>query len=131
MRTEIQKPNHSENAEMEKMENRRTVSPAVDIFENEKEILMVVDLPGVAEKNVEVHFEKQSLRISGKVDPVPDNWRRTMREYTPTDFERSFKLPNGLEVGKFQAEYGNGVLTLHLPKSSEHQPHRVKITSKK
>lgn len=131
MRTELQETRNPEVKDVEKMENRRTVIPAVDIFENDREIWMVVDLPGVSEKDVDVHFEKQALRISGRVKPVESSWRRTLREYAPTDYERSFKLPSGLDVSKFTAEYENGVLTLHLPKSEEHQPHKVPINIRK
>jgi len=131
MRNEMQETRNPEVNEVEKMENRRTATPAVDIHENAKEIWMVVDLPGVSEQDVEVHFEKQEIRIAGKVPPPDKAWRRTLREYTPTDFERSFKLPSGLDVAKFSAEFDNGVLTLHLPKSAEHQPHKVAINTKK
>lgn len=131
MRTELQENRNVETKDVEKMENRRTVIPAVDIFENDNEIWMVVDLPGVNEKDVEVHFEKQTLRISGRVKPVDSSWRRTLREYVPTDFERSFKLPSGLDVSKFSADYENGVLTLHLPKSEDHQPHKIQINAHK
>lgn len=131
MRTELQKNQNVETKDVEKMENRRTVIPAVDIFENDNEIWMVADLPGVNEKDVEVHFEKQTLRISGRVKPVDSSWRRMLREYVPTDFERSFKLPSGLDVSKFSADYENGVLTLHLPKSEDHRPHMIQINAHK
>jgi HSP20 family molecular chaperone IbpA len=131
MRNEMQETRNPEGQEVEKMENRRTVIPAADIFENASEIWMQVDMPGVDEKDVEVHFEKQAIRIAGKVAPPNKEWRRTLREYAPTDFERSFRLPSGLDVGRFTAEFDNGVLTLHLPKSAEHQPHKVTINAKK
>jgi HSP20 family molecular chaperone IbpA len=131
MRTELQENRNSETKDVEKMENHRTVIPAVDIFENDHEIWMIADLPGVREKDIEVHFEKQTLRISGRVKPVDASWRRTLREYVPTDFERTFKLPSGLDVSKFSADYENGVLTLHLPKSEEHQPHKIQINARK
>jgi len=130
MRNEMQETRKTENQEVEKIENRRTVIPAVDIYENARELWMEVDLPGVREQDVEVNFEKQAIRIAGKVAPVPEGWRRTLREYAPTDYERSFKLPSGLDVAKFHAEFENGVLTLHLPKSAEHQPHKVVINKK-
>ncbi len=131
MRKDMQETRNPEVNQVEKMENRRTVIPAVDILENPREICMVVDLPGVSENDVEVHFEKQTLRIAGKVEPVNPAWRRTLREYAPTDFERSFKLPAGLDVSKFIADFDNGVLTLHLPKSAEHQPQKIAINTKK
>ncbi|MBU1244184.1 Hsp20/alpha crystallin family protein [Myxococcota bacterium] len=131
MRNQMQENKNPEVNQVEKMENRRTVIPAADIFENPREIWMLVDMPGVAEKDVEVHFEKQAIRIAGKIVPPDKDWRRTLREYSPTDFERSFKLPSGLDVAKFTAEFDNGVLTLHLPKSAEHQPHKVAINTKK
>ncbi len=131
MRTEMQETRKTENQEVEKIENRRTVIPAVDIYENARELWMEVDLPGVREQDVEVNFEKQAIRIAGKVGQPPEGWRRTLREYAPMDYERSFRLPSGLDVAKFHAEFENGVLTLHLPKSAEHQPHKVAINAKK
>jgi len=131
MRKEMQETRNPEVNQVEKMENRRTVTPAADIFENAREIWMLVDMPGVGEKDVEVHFEKQTLRIAGKVEAPNKDWRRTLREYSPTDFERSFKLPAGLDVGRFSADFDNGVLTLHLPKSAEHQPQKIAINTKK
>jgi HSP20 family molecular chaperone IbpA len=114
----------------EGISDRPEVSPLVDIYENEEEVLLVADFPGVDKDNIDIHFEKNELSISGKAfSGIQDNWNQTMREFVPADFHRSFRLARGIDVEKISAEYNNGVLKLHLPKSEALKPRQIEIQS--
>jgi HSP20 family protein len=104
----------------------RTVTPRVDIHETDREVVLQVDLPGVAVNDVDVRFEDGELHIRGKVGE-PRGGEALAREFAPTDFYRSFRLHEHLSTTEIEAELKNGVLTVHLPKHVKDQPRRVTV----
>ena len=107
-----------------------TWAPPVDIYETENELVLKADLPDLQEKDIDVRVENNSLTIRGErkleKDVNEDNYLRVERAYGP--FMRSFSLPNTVSTESVRAEYGNGVLTLHLAKREESKPKQIKIT---
>lgn len=105
-------------------------APAVDIFENEKELVLKADLPDLEEKDIDVRIESNMLTLSGErkyeKDVKEDNYLRVERAYGA--FSRSFSLPNTVNTEGIKAEYKNGVLTVRLPKREEARPKQVKVT---
>jgi len=104
----------------------RTVTPLVDIHETDRELLLFVDMPGVAANDVDVRYEDGELHIRGKVGEF-DSGEALAREFAPADFYRSFRLHEHLSTTEIEAEYKNGVLTVHLPKQAMHQPRQVTV----
>jgi HSP20 family protein len=106
-----------------------TWARAVDICETEDELLVKADLPGMDEKDIDIRIESNTLTIRGERtfanDVSRDNYLRLERAYGP--FTRSFSLPNTVNVDAIHAEYGNGVLTVHMAKHEESKPKQVKI----
>src|ERR1700755_1488697 len=105
-------------------------APAVDIHENEHELVVKADLPGVEAKDLDIRVEKNILTIRGKrrlEDKVnEDNSLRVERAYG--SFSRSFSLANTVNADGIKADYQNGVLTLNVPKREEAKPKQIKVT---
>jgi HSP20 family protein len=115
-----------EDRTLENVQARPAVAPRVDVFENKDELLLVADMPGVSEHNLDIHLEKEQLTISGRCD---DETAATVmqREWRGADFRRSFVIPSGIDSGKVSAELKDGVLWLHLPKSERLKPRRIEV----
>ncbi|HXL02001.1 MAG TPA: Hsp20/alpha crystallin family protein [Candidatus Atribacteria bacterium] len=101
--------------------------PPVDVKEEEEEFVLFVDLPGVDEKAVEITVVGDQLTIKGerKAPEEGENFLRQERVFGP--FHRSFLLRMPVEVDKVSATYKNGVLEIHLPKSSAAKPRKVSV----
>jgi HSP20 family protein len=104
-------------------------APAVDILENEKELVLKADLPDLEEKDIDVRIENNMLTVSGErkygKDVKEENYLRVERAYGA--FSRSFSLPNTVNTEAIKAEYKNGVLTVRMPKREEARPKQVKV----
>ena len=107
-----------------------TWAPPVDIYETENELVIKADLPDVQDKDIDVRVENNTLTIRGErkfeQNVNEDNYLRIERSYG--SFMRSFSLPNTVSSENIQAEYRNGVLTLHMTKLEESKPKQVKIS---
>jgi HSP20 family protein len=109
--------------------NLTTWAPAVDIYENEHELVVKADLPDVDSKDLDIRVENNILSIRGerkfekKVNE--DNYLRVERAYG--SFSRSFSLANTVNPDGIKADYQNGVLTLNIPKREEAKPKQIKV----
>ena len=110
-------------------------SPAVDVRESEKELRLEVELPGINPEEVEVTAENGVLTIRGdkkterKEGDEESRYHVVERSYGT--FMRSFQLPQGLDESKIEADYNNGILAIHLPKTALPQPRKIQIASSK
>jgi HSP20 family protein len=104
-------------------------SPTVDIFDKGGEVVIHADLPGMKKEDIDVRVENNLLTIRGKKERKEEvkeeGYFRTERTFGA--FSRSFSLPNTVEVGKIQADYKDGVLTLRLPKAEEAKPRQIEV----
>jgi HSP20 family protein len=104
-------------------------APAVDIYENEHELVVKADLPDIDPKDLDIRVENNILTIRGerkfekKVNE--DNYLRVERAYGA--FSRSFALANTVNPDGIKADYQNGVLTLVIPKREEAKPKQIKV----
>jgi HSP20 family protein len=105
-------------------------APAVDIYENEQELVVKADLPEVEAKDLDIRVENNILTIRGerrfekKVNE--DQYLRVERAYG--SFSRSFSLANTVNADGIKADYQNGVLTLNIPKREEAKPKQIKVS---
>ena len=113
----------------ERVSRRATVSPPVDIFENNDEVLVVADIPGAGPDGLNVHFDKDQLVIEATTTPGHEDHSPLFREFGDLDYRRVFELAPGIDVENVKAELKNGVLSIHLPKSAATKPRRIQITS--
>ena len=97
----------------------RTWSPAVDVYEDDKSIVVKADLPDVDEKDIDIHVEDGMLTVKGErkfeKETKDKNFHRVERSYG--SFSRSFALPEGVEQDKISAAYNKGVLEVTVPKT--------------
>jgi HSP20 family protein len=101
------------------------VKPPVDIYENEEEILLVADFPGVDPANVDVRLEAGQLDMEGKQVPPKEQ----AEQLAPVLFARSFRVPDTIDPASVTAELKAGVLTVHLRKSEQAKPKRIRVAA--
>jgi HSP20 family protein len=109
--------------------NLTTWAPAVDIYENEHELIVKADLPDIDPKELDIRVENNILTIRGErkfeKHVNEDNYLRVERAYG--SFSRSFSLANTVNPEGIKADYQNGVLTLNIPKREEAKPKQIKV----
>lgn len=104
--------------------------PAVDILENERELVVLADMPGVETKNIDVDLRDNQLTIIGRVDPVEsDKETHLYKEFEWGDYYRQFALSNVIDQTKISATMEDGVLRLTLPKVEKAKPQKIKVTA--
>jgi HSP20 family protein len=108
-------------------------APAVDIYEQNGNIVLKAELPGVDPKDVEVRLENNVLTLSGERrfdnEVKRESYHRIERAYG--SFTRSFTLPSVVDQEKIKAEYKDGVLRVTLPKKEEARPKQISISVSK
>jgi HSP20 family protein len=104
-------------------------SPLVDITEDEKEYLIKAELPDMKKEDVRLTVENEVLAISGErtfeKEEKGKKYHRTERAYG--SFVRNFSLPEDADGSKVSADYKDGVLHVHLPKSQKAKPKAIEI----
>lgn len=115
----------AQNGQTEKIEQRPPVAPNVDVFENENELLVVADMPGVSSDRMSIHFDKGRLTIEGKREAP--KWAPRLAEAESVDFRRTFLVPQGIDAEHISAELSAGVLQVHLPKHASVKPRRIEV----
>jgi len=107
-----------------------TWAPAVDIFEQDGNIVLKAELPGVDTKDVDVRVENNTLTLRGERkfdnEVKKENYHRVERAYG--SFSRSFTLPTVVDTDKIRAEFKDGVLRVMLPKKEEARPKQIAIS---
>ncbi len=107
----------------------RNFSPAVDISENDNEILVKAELPGIDQKDIEVSLLGDVLTIKGEKreekEEKGENVHRIERSYG--SFSRSFNLPCEVKIDAVEAKFKDGVLSLKLPKTETSKKKSIKI----
>jgi HSP20 family protein len=101
-------------------------TPRVDIWENEKELTLIADIPGVEPAGLEVDLRDNTLTIIGKVEPEEDH-QYIVREFGVGNYYRQFTLSEVIDQDKIAAGVKNGVLTLTLPKVEKAKPRRIQV----
>lgn len=114
--------------EMEVVKDRQApvIAPVVDIYENDKEILLHADMPGVTKEQVNVNVDNGKLSITGtrSFDKVgAAQWE----EFGNLQYRRTFSVPQSINVNGVNAVLRDGVLELHLPKSEAAEPRQIQI----
>jgi HSP20 family protein len=104
--------------------------PAVDILENQNEIMILADMPGVDGKDVDIDLREDVLSIRGAVSPVEDEKEVSVyREYNWGDYFRQFTLTEVIDQEKISAKMDDGVLRLTLPKKERVKPKKIQISA--
>ncbi|MBU1194382.1 MAG: Hsp20/alpha crystallin family protein [Proteobacteria bacterium] len=115
-----------QDAAVEKTRALISATPAVDIYENDNEILLHADMPGVAKEDVSVNIDNGTLSLSG-IRRFDSKGVFAWEEFSDVEYIRSFSVPQTIDVEKVKAELKDGVLKLHLPKSEAAKPRMIEI----
>ena len=110
----------------ERVKQRLTAAPRVDVYENANELLIVADVPGATKETVNVQLDKGQLTIEATRGPVPEG-SPLVEEYRLADYTRVFAIPLGIDASKIDAQLSSGVLRLRLPKSEALKPRRIDV----
>lgn len=104
-------------------------APAVDVYEDEHNVTLKIEVPGIEEKDIDVRIENNTLTVRGErkfeKDEKEENYLRVERQYG--SFTRTFTLPNTVETENVSANYDKGVLRIKLAKRAEAKPKQIKV----
>jgi HSP20 family protein len=102
--------------------------PSADIYETEEALAVVMEMPGVEKKDLDVGLENDVLRVDGRIDFTKyKDMEPVYAEYNVGHYARSFALSNTIDQEKIAANFEDGVLTLTLPKAKHAQPRKIAI----
>ena len=101
--------------------------PHVEVVDNDKDVRISAELPGLEDKDVEVLIGEGVLTIRGEKKSAIEDKERAFSERTYGRFERRIPLAWEVEEDKIEASFKNGVLTVTLPKSAESRPEVKRI----
>src|SRR5712675_890512 len=104
-------------------------APAVDVYEDEHNITLKIEVPGIDEKDIDVRIENNTLTVHGErkieKEEKEENYRRVERQYG--SFTRTFTLPATVDAEQVEANYDKGVLKIKLAKKAEAKPKQIKV----
>ena len=104
-------------------------TPAVDIYEDAKKVVLKLEVPGIEEKDLDIRVEHHTLTVKGErkfeAEEKQQNFHRIERRYG--SFFRAFALPTSVDTENVAASYNAGVLRLELSKKLEAQPRQIKV----
>jgi len=102
-------------------------TPAVDIYETEQELVVLVDMPGAGVDDVDIDLKDDTLSVIGKLaDEVVDG-QALLNEYRTGNYYRSFRLAEAVDQSQISASLADGVLKIVLPKAARAVPRRIPI----
>ncbi len=112
----------------ERTRARRVYAPRTDIFETEQALVLLADMPGVLQDDLDITLERRELTIRGRTaDAGPEGYSPVYREYEGGDYERTFVLSEEIDAEKIEARLKDGVLRLTLPKAGPAQAKRIQV----
>ena len=111
----------------------RGKAPAIDVVDTDKAYEITAELPGMNESDIDVKFSDGTLTIKGEKRDEKEEKKKGyyLSERRYGSFQRSFGVPDGVDVDKIEANFKNGVLTVTLPKTPQAQTSEKKISIKK
>ena len=109
--------------------SKQNWSPAADIKEDESKYVLLLDIPGVDTKNIDIQMEKDVLTIKGERDSEKHSEQKDFKhiERQHGEFHRRFSLPEGVNTDAIQAKTDNGVLTINIPKQEIIQSRKINV----
>jgi HSP20 family protein len=104
-------------------------APPVDVYEDEHNVTLKIEVPGIDENDIDVRIENNVLTVHGErkfeKEEKEQNYRRVERQYG--SFTRTFTLPTTVDAEKVSANYDKGILKIALPKKAEAKPKQIKV----
>lgn len=112
----------------EQMRPGPVFAPAIDIFENDRTITLLADMPGVDSEGLRIDLRESVLTLTGEVARIEGEAEQdVLREYRTGTFFRQFTLSERIDQEGIEATLTNGVLRLELPKVEAAVPRQIKV----
>ncbi|HHS12499.1 MAG TPA: Hsp20/alpha crystallin family protein [bacterium] len=104
-------------------------NPVVDISENEEEITVSAEVPGIKKDDIKITIQDNVLTLSGEKTQEKEEKNKQFHrvERSFGSFQRSFSLPSSVSADKVKAKYKDGILMVVLPKSEESKPKEIQV----
>jgi|YNPBryantNP2012_1023418.scaffolds.fasta_scaffold01625_4 HSP20 family protein len=109
--------------------DRPVFTPPVDIYEEKDALVLLADLPGVGESDLDIHLEENTITIRAKVSDTLKDKEPLVTEYRVGDYYRKFTVSNMVDQDKISAHLKDGVLRIVLPKAEVKKPRKVPVTA--
>lgn len=104
-------------------------TPAVDIYESEKELVLLADMPGVTGDGIDIEIKEDILSIEGKLAGEEPSGESLLTEYRTGNYFRTFRITDLVDRTKITASMQDGVLQLKLPKAEKAVPRKIPIST--
>ena len=126
---EIQvKPKQEVAAPAEQTKPGMVFTPSVDIFETDRELTLLADLPGVTAESLTIDLRENTLTLTGEVEPFEKaDEEDILIEYEIGKYYRQFSLSSLIDQSQIDAKLTDGVLRLSLPKVEEAKPRKIEV----
>jgi HSP20 family protein len=107
-------------------ERTRTLTPAVDIHEQDDALVVIADVPGLVRENLAIDVTDNVLTINGRIART-ETGNIIAREFELNDYFRQFTLGDRIDRDRITANLEQGVLTINLPYAATARPRRIEI----
>jgi HSP20 family protein len=112
----------------ERTRDRRAFIPHTDIYETDDQIVVVADIPGAGEENIDITLEKNILSINAYIEPEEyEDYSLALAEYEIGDYQRTFRLSDEIDTDNINATVKDGVLRLYLPKAAKAMTKKISV----
>jgi len=108
--------------------------PVCDIIEKDDEYIIESEMPGTRQEDVDIHYLHGELTVTGKkchthCGPEAVKSRKyRVRQFECHDYSRTFRIGDTIKTDSIRADYQNGVVTVHLPKSEAVKPRKIELS---
>ncbi len=110
------------------IERVRTYTPHVDVVENDENIIITTDVPGVDENAIDITLEKNVLSVQGQISAnSPEGYTLAYAEYETGHYQRNFTLSNLIDQENIKAVVKDGILNVTLPKTAPVQAKKIAV----
>jgi HSP20 family protein len=105
------------------------MEPPVDVYQTDKEVVVLMEIAGIPEEEIELQVEGHSMLIRGERRPLPGHPRReySQMEIAHGAFQREILLPSSVDAESMRADYKNGILEIVLPKTTPAHGRQLRI----
>jgi HSP20 family protein len=115
--------------DLARLEHAIDITPRVDVIDREEEILVRAEVPGVEKKDLEIELSGQLLTLKGerKHEKTEEKGTFYRSEIARGSFTRSLRMPENVDLAQAKAEFKDGVLEIHLPKTEKTERRRIEV----
>lgn len=107
----------------------RGAFPLINVFRKDDDFVVTAELPGVKKEDLNIQIRQKQLRLAGKKSiDVADDVSIHRRERIGGNFDRTITFPVTIDAENAKAEYNDGVLKLHVPRSPAEKPRTIAIS---